>query len=118
MTDAEFREAVREMQANEQPEDIYPLTQDRALVAGMLAWRSVPVHPHPNAKTSDPWGRVRFDLADFARAAGVGLEVAQRLFEVLRRNRLIYPDGTIHQLGRQYARALMVKALQRQGKPG
>lgn len=116
-----FEEILKEFKANETPESIYPLTQNPALVTVMLAWRTV--HVSRRSTASDPpqdipsrwtwlWDHARYEESDLGAAIGDSPGVARRLLDQLRAHRLVYPDGTVHKFGEQYARTLIMERLQ------
>ena len=95
-------------------ENIFPIMEDGTLVNGLIAWKSVKVTfkaltdcPHTDevGKWEWLWDNVEFDMSRFGAVAGVKVQDAGNLLTRLKGLRLIYPDGTINVLAKQYLQA-------------
>lgn len=62
------------------------------------------------------WDQVRVDMAQLAERSGATLDVTSAKFEVLRAARLVFPDGTIAEVGASLLRATLAREL-RKGMP-
>jgi hypothetical protein len=95
-------------------ENIVPIMDNETLVNGLIAWKSVKVtykqltectETDDTARWEWLWKNVDFDMTMFATVAGVKAQDASSLFFRLKGLRLIYPDGTINVLAKQYLQA-------------
>ena len=57
------------------------------------------------------WSRIEFDPDDIALATGIDCMQIPRLFEIAKKNRLIYPDGTVNRLASKYLRQIIINQL-------
>lgn len=119
---SDFVEVLGEFKNGEEPEDIAPMLEDATLRNGLVAWKSVVTRVKPESKAGceakSPqerwawlWDCTDFDLGGFACVAGVKAQDAMDLFKRLRGLKLIYPDGTIHKLAKDYLQALIMGKL-------
>lgn len=110
---AQFGEILNEFKklALGDSENIFPLMGDNTLINGLIAWKSVGItfDALEDCPFSDDvqrwdwlWSKVKFDLSQFAVVSGVKIHDAGSLFTRLKSLRLIYPDGTINVLAKQY----------------
>lgn len=88
-------------------EKVYALLAKPRLFSLALAWTVVAKEftppPNGNADLDNLWDKVKFDFAELQDLSGLtALETVQG-FNVLRKNRIILPDGTLN----QYAKALI-----------
>ena len=124
---ASFGEVLNEFKENEQAENIAPLVDDLVLRQAIMAWPSIRIEYKPlsNCPYEDEgerwrwmWEQVVYDTKGFGVVAGVAphqaAQVAQRLVGL----RLVYPDGSIHLLARQYLRAIIMAKLKSPAKKG
>lgn len=101
-------------------ENIFPIMEDDTLINGLIAWKSVQIKykeledcPHVDdvGKWDWLWQRVEFDISSFGTVAGVRMQDAGNLFTRLKGLKLIYPDGTINVLAKQYLQAQIMSKL-------
>ena len=101
-------------------ENIFPIMEDDSLINGLIAWKSVQIKykelsdcPYTDdvEKWEWLWQRAEFDLAHFGTVAGVKTQEAGNLFIRLKGLKLIYPDGTINVLAKQYLQAQIIQRL-------
>lgn len=114
-------ELISDFKKAETAENIVPLVDSEELRNGLVAWKSVVVRFKESEgeppKGSEAgrwewmWGQVDFELSLFAVVAGVQNQHAQRLFARLKGLRLIYPDGTIHDLAAKYLQSIIMAKL-------
>jgi len=113
---AQFGDILAEFkrQAMGEAENIFPIMDNETLVNGLIAWKSVKVTykaledcPHTDdvSKWEWLWTKVSFDMTTFGSVAGVKMQDAGNLFTRLKGLRLIYPDGSINVLAKQYLQA-------------
>lgn len=115
-----FGEVLSSFKLAENAISIAPLIDDKELICGLAAWQSVSIL-HKEVKTceeTDPfkkwlwlWNQIELDLDTFATVANVNCQEAEPLFTRLKGLRLIYPDGTIHNLAKQFIQALVLSKL-------
>lgn len=98
-------------------ENIFPIMADEVLINGLIAWKSVHVRfkPLSDCPYTDEvgkwewlWDNVEFEMNSFGAVAGVKVQDAGNLFTRLKGLRLIYPDGTINLLARQYLQSQII----------
>ena len=103
--------------ASSEPENIVPLMSDDSLMNGLIAWKSVIVtfknagdcpHQQESQKWQWLWDNIEFDSAAFATVAGVRMQDASCMLTRLKGLKLIYPDGTINEMSRQYLQSLIL----------
>jgi len=109
---------------NEDVEVIAPLMEDERLRAGVVAWKSVVVTFKDNEPCGEGlsdaaqwewmWSKVEFDSRSFGIVAGCKAQETSDLFARMKGLRLIYPDGTIHQLATKYLQAMIMAKLPKQ----
>ena len=113
---AQFGEILADFKkmAMGEAENIFPIMDDEILINGLIAWKSVKVtfKPLSDCPYTDEvgkwewlWDNVEFDMSRFGAVAGVKVQDAGNLFTRLKGLRLIYPDGTINILAKQYLQA-------------
>ena len=117
---ASFGELLGHFKANEDAENLVPIVDDDELRSGVVAWKSVQIrYKTPEdcplkeevAQWNWLWQHVEFDEQDFGIVAGVK---GQNVSPLLRRMvglRLIYPDGTINKLAKQYLQMQVLKEI-------
>lgn len=123
MTTLTFRDAVQLFRASEAAESVLVLCGktplDDSLRRVFLAWPNVPIQPAPKAKQSfqdgpslwgELWEAVKPDLEALRRFAGM-TSVPTRYYDILRGNRLIYPDGSVSEIGQKALRAMAKREL-------
>ena len=107
------------------PEVIIVLVDDAKLRNSIIAWQQAsrteyitPVGECPsdlpdNQKWDWMWEKTKFNKSDFGVAAGLlGQEVDNILIR-LKGLRLIYPDGSVNQLAKQYIMSLVSNAIKK-----
>ena len=123
-----YFEILERFKREEEPEYIMPLTNDETLCDGLLGWHSMPVEYNADLECPEDilgnkkqewdwlWENTRYDTERF------GMIVKCRKFDIiallmrLRSLYLIYPDGTINTLARQYMKSIVVgKIMKAQG---
>jgi hypothetical protein len=114
---ASFGEVLAEFKASEEAENVVPLMEDKQLQNGVVAWKSVTVkhleladcpETDPVKKWEWMWGRVKYELEGFAAVAGVRIQDVGPLINRMIGLRLIYPDGTINKLAKQYMQSMIL----------
>lgn len=127
---ASFGEILSEFKTSESDsvENITPLLEDASLRNGLVAWRSVTIEYKPASDCSCKdetsrwnwlWTQVDYDQSTFAAVSGTRTSEVGQLLTRLIGLRLIYPDGTINNLARQYLQAIIMSKLtgKRPGRP-
>jgi hypothetical protein len=103
-------------------ENITPLTDDKELRNGLVAWKSVGVIFKDAGvqcelksevdKWNWLWSQVNFDQAQFGIVAGLRTQDIGSVLERLKGLRLIYPDGSINGMARQFLQSQIMAKLQ------
>lgn len=111
--------------AADEPENIVPLIDDTVLTNGLIAWKSI-VIKYKSAEQcpcSDEasqwewlWIQIEFDTTKFGSVAGVRPQEVGALLTRLKGLRLIYPDGTIDNLAKQYLQSLIAAKIKKATK--
>jgi hypothetical protein len=106
--------------ASNEPENIVPLMQDDGLINGLISWKSVVIkygeaggcpHQEESRMWQWLWENIDFDASAFAAVAGVRVQDVSSLLTRLRGLRLIYPDGTINEIAKQYLQSLIANKI-------
>ena len=117
---ASFGEILSRFKASEEPENIVAIVDDEELRKGMVAWKSVVVEyksagecPHQDeaAQWNWMWDYVSFDMSSFGVVAGAKGQDVSSLFKRLKGLRLIYPDGTINKLAKQFLQTTIMSKI-------
>jgi hypothetical protein len=117
---ANFGELLARFKGSEEPENIVAIVDDEELRKGLVAWKSVVVkykeagecpHKEEAAMWNWMWEYVEFDLAAFGTVAGAKSQDVSRMFQRLKGLRLIYPDGTMNKLAKQYLQTTIASKL-------
>ncbi len=104
-------DALQPYRDAERDEDLTVLlgSQDAARLCSVWRHLAAPWAPPDGEQPEDLgerwrwlWGNVFVDPTTLARTSGVALVRVSRLFGALRRMRLIYPDGSLHDGVRKY----------------
>jgi len=121
-----FGEVLAAFKANEEAENIVAIIEDEELQNGMIAWKSVRIKYHaasecdiqqsPVERWEWLWNQIEYDANSFGVVAGAKAQDIGRLLSRLRGLRLIYPDGTINTLARQYLQTIIMSKI-RQATP-
>jgi hypothetical protein len=117
---ASFGEILAGFKGDEEPENIVPIIDDDVLQTGMIAWKSVRIRykaatdcmeVDPTAKWEWLWDQIEYDQWAFGTVAGVNQKDVGGLLSRLKGLRLIYPDGTISKLAKQYLSTIIMSKL-------
>lgn len=120
-----FGEVLAAFKANEEAENIVAIIEDEELQNGMIAWKSVRIRyraasdcsvQSPVERWEWLWGQIEYDVNSFGVVAGAKAQDVGRLLNRLKGLRLIYPDGTINTLARQYLQTIIMSKI-RQATP-
>ena len=118
---ASFGEVLARFKGSEEAENLVPLIEDDGLRKALVAWKSVSVRYKPSADCSQEspvdqwnwlWQQVEYDEKQFMTVAGIRPQDTVALLARLIGLRLIYPDGTINALARQYLQSIIMAKLQ------
>ena len=98
-------EAVNRFREAENRESASLVLRDRALQAVIACWpmvhRSVSDADIPASLSLDQlWSLVSFDEREVVELSGISSGLALSAFRRAKGNRLIYPDGSVHQLAK------------------
>jgi len=117
---ASFGEVLAYFKNNEEAENIVPLADDSDLMNGLVAWKSVVItlkkadecpYMDDASKWKWLWEHVQFNEQEFGIVAGVKGQDVGRLIDRLIGLRLIYPDGTINKLAKQYLQMMILSKI-------
>lgn len=106
--------------ASDEPENIVPLMENDSLINGLIAWKSVIITykelgqcPYSEDSRSWQWlwEGIEFDLGVLATVSGVRVQDVSALLTRLKGLRLIYPDGTINDIAKQYLSSLIANKI-------
>lgn len=105
MSKDRFDQALAEIRGAEIKETAALVLRDKALQAVLACWpnvrRTIDYSAPPSLATLDDlWAAVKFDDRDLAELAGLPNGRALLEFRRAKGNRLIYPDGSLHQLAK------------------
>lgn len=115
-----FGEILAKFKASEEAENIVAIIDDDELLKGLVAWKSVVVkyksagecqEKEEAAQWNWMWDWVEFDISAFGVVAGAKGQDVGGLFKRLKGLRLIYPDGTINKLAKQYLQTTIMSKL-------
>jgi hypothetical protein len=100
-----LNQAVDRLREGENREVAALVLRDRALQAVIACWpmvkRSVPDADFPASLSLDQlWSLVSFDEREVVELSGISSGLALSAFRRAKGNRLIYPDGSVHQLAK------------------
>lgn len=108
--------------SSEEPENIVPLMDDDILTNGLIAWKSIVIRykQQEDCPCDDEasqwewlWSRIEFDMGKFGVVAGAKSQDVGALLTRLKGLRLIYPDGTIDSLAKQYLQSLIAARIKK-----
>lgn len=118
-----FEESLAQFKAKEQPEDVLPLVGKEEVPARLrklaLAWGKIGIERVEAQANPEPgelglwgwiWAQAVWDEDDLKRIAGVRGDITDAM-NILRGNRIIYPDGTITIYATQVLRQIMKSQL-------
>lgn len=115
-----FGEVLSGFKEDEEPENIVAIIDDEDLQNGMIAWKSVRIRFKPalDCPENDPvakwewlWNQIEYDSFAFGTVAGVKAQDVGMLITRLMGLHLIYPDGTINKLARQYLQTIILQKI-------
>jgi hypothetical protein len=115
-----FEEALVLFRMQEQPEQVVALIDDLPLQKLVAAWPTVALTTSTatgrQPRTDDLpalwdwfWRQRSFDRTELAKALGMSAPRLNALLGVAVRQRLVYPDGSIHNLAAQFLKARIAK---------
>jgi len=124
-----FGEVLKEFKEREEDcvENVAPLLEDGALRNALLAWKSVAIkyknptecqHKDETSRWNWLWSQIEYDQSMFGTVSGAKPAEVVNLITRLIGLRLIYPDGTINTMARQYLQAMIMAKLAGGRKPG
>lgn len=112
----------------EDVENIAPLIDDSSLRNGLVAWKSVSIrfkNPGVQCEVKGDaemwnwlWEQVDFDQGLFGVVAGIRTQDIGGIINRLKGLKLIYPDGTINGMARQYLQSQILQKLAGKKPPG
>lgn len=117
---ASFGEILASFKEDEEPENIVAIIDDEDLQNGMIAWKSVRIRykaasdcmeKDPVAKWEWLWNQIEYDSFAFGTVAGVKAQDVGKLIMRLTGLHLIYPDGTINKMARQYLQTIIMSKI-------
>lgn len=117
---ASFGEVLAAFKKDEEAENIVAIIDDDELQNGMIAWKSVQIkfkaasdctEKDANGRWNWLWEQIEYDANKFGVVAGAKAQDVGKLVERLRGLRLIYPDGTIHTLAKQYLQTIIMSKI-------
>lgn len=120
-----FGEVLASFKKEEEAENIVAIIDDDELQSGMIAWKSVRIkykaatdckEMDPTARWNWLWDQIEYDSQGFGIVAGAKAQDVGRLIARLCGLRLIYPDGTINTLAKQYLQTIIMSKI-RQSTP-
>ena len=120
-----FGEILAEFKKAEEAENIVAIIEDNDLQNGMIAWKSVRIKykaasdcqdKDPVAKWYWLWDQIEYNANEFGVVAGSKAQNVGALITRLKGLRLIYPDGTVHNLASQFLQSIIMGKL-RQATP-
>jgi hypothetical protein len=117
-----FGEVLASFKKEEEAENIVAIIDDDELQSGMIAWKSVRIkykaatdckEMDPTARWNWLWEQIEYDSQGFGIVAGAKAQDVGRLIARLCGLRLIYPDGTINTLAKQYLQTIVLQKIGR-----
>lgn len=117
-----YGELLGYFKSREQPEDITPLLDDRELQNALVSWPKVRVGIKKEAAAGCNsvdehyqwkwlWDNTNIDLAAFGVMSGTKAQNSFDCFSRMKNLRLIYPDGSIHKLAKDYLQSVILAKL-------
>jgi hypothetical protein len=124
-----FKDILESFKKDESAEYIMPLTEDKALRNGILAWNSMPVKLDIEKDCPEDilnnrklqwewmWDSISYDIKRFSVIMSCKEYEVVPIVTRLRSLYLIYPDGTINEMAKKYLKGIVIsKFLKQQGK--
>jgi len=124
-----FGDVLAEFKAREEEcvENVAPLLEDASLRNALVAWKSVAIehksnggcpHKDETSRWNWLWQQIEYDQSTFGTVSGAKPAEVVNLITRLIGLRLVYPDGTINQMARQYLQAMILAKLASPKRPG
>jgi hypothetical protein len=120
-----FDDVLQIFKDDEAAENIIPLIENAELRQSLVAWKSVQIkRKHDEECNADNdydrwewlWSAVEMNLSNWGIVAGIKPQDINPTIIRLKSLRLIYPDGTIHTLAKQYMQGLIMAKLPKRPK--
>jgi hypothetical protein len=117
---ASFGEILNTFKKDDEPENIVAIINDDKLQNGMIAWKSVYIKykaatdctdKDPVAQWNWMWDQVEFDANKFGVVAGIKVQDIGAVLSRLKGLHLIYPDGSINRLAKQYLQSIIMSKI-------
>jgi hypothetical protein len=114
---ASFGEVLAGFKNSEEAENVVAILNNEDLQNCLIAWKSVRVRyksasdcseVDPNAKWEWMWTQINYDMETYGMVAGIKMQDVGRAVERLKGLRLIYPDGTINTMAKQYLQSIIM----------
>lgn len=126
---ASFGEVLKEFKEMEADcvENVSPLVDDISLRNALVAWKSVTIqykkpaecpHKDETSRWNWMWQQIEYDQSTFSTVSGAKPAEVVNLITRLIGLRLVYPDGGINNLARQYLQAIIMAKLAGPKAPG
>lgn len=121
-TTPDFSRAIDTIRSEETVEQVFALKDNTEVQKLVAAWPAAKLISSPTCRQkSQPqpdsdlwewiWTQRTVDLDDLALKLGTCRTRAAAALEIARGNRLVYPDGTVHEQALLYIRALVARDL-------
>jgi len=120
-----FADVLQYFKQHESPERIIPLIDDSKLRMSLVAWESVKVTKktdvectltEENDQWNWMWDQISFDQNTYSVVAGVQVHEIVNILIRLKGLKLVYPDGSICNLAKQYLQTIIVSQLPKRKK--
>ena len=121
-----FNALLSAFKSQEQPESLVHLLDDATLRNALVAWPSVSVSIEAGTEECPYeeegrrwlwlWSKIKYDEPNFGVVADLKEHEVRKVLTRLIGLRLIYPDGSIHAIARQYIRGLIVQSIPKRPK--
>jgi hypothetical protein len=117
---ASFGEILKEFKTSEEAENVVAILNNDELQNCLIAWKSVRVRykAASDCREVDPickwewlWKQIEYDMETYGMVAGIKMQDVGRAIERLKGLKLIYPDGTINNLAKQYLQSTIMAKL-------
>ncbi len=126
---ASFGEVLAEFKKMESDcvENVSPLLEESSLRNALVAWKSVAIqykpasdcpHKEETQRWNWLWQQIEYDQSTFGTVSGAKPAEVVGLITRLIGLRLVYPDGTINTMARQYLQAIIMAKLGGPKRPG
>lgn len=114
---ASFGEILAGFKNSEEAENVVAILNNEDLQNCLIAWKSVRVRYKPASDCTDVdpiarwewmWLQIEYDMQTYGMVAGIKMQDVGRAVERLKGLRLIYPDGTINTMAKQYLNSIIM----------